>query len=83
MFCLDALITMQSSYTHYSYMFVLYHCVYLRRVPVRKDTCGIVAVSINMSGQQYPVIWTIANLPFDCFKALAVPKPLGMFMCIC
>jgi len=48
-----------------------------RRVAVRKDTCGIVAVSINISGQQYPVIWTMTNLPYDCFKAMAVPKPLG------
>ncbi|XP_065915644.1 cleavage and polyadenylation specificity factor subunit 1-like [Dysidea avara] len=59
---------------------ILFLCEHLPswsgRVPVRKDTCGIVAVSINMSGQQYPVIWTMANLPFDCFKAIAVPKPL-------
>lgn len=48
-----------------------------RRVAVRKDTCGIVAVSINTSGQQYPVIWTMTNLPYDCFKVMAVPKPLG------
>ena len=44
---------------------------------MRKDTCGIVAVSINMSGQQYPVIWTMTNLPYDCFKLMPVPKPLG------
>lgn len=48
-----------------------------RRVSVRKDTCGIVAVSINMAGQQYPVIWTMTNLPYDCFKVMSVPKPLG------
>lgn len=51
--------------------------IVFRRVPVRKDTCGIVAVSINMSGQQYPVIWTMTNLPYDCFMTMAVPKPLG------
>ena len=50
---------------------------------MRKDTCGIVAVSINMSGQQYPVIWTMTNLPYDCFKAMAVPKPLGQDVCVC
>ena len=61
------------------YFRVYYH---LRRLPVRKDTCGIVAVSINISSQQYPVIWTMANLPFDCFKAMAVPKPLGELVCV-
>lgn len=49
----------------------------VRRLPVRKDTCKIAAISLNMQEKVHPVIWSMDNLPFDCQTALPVPKPNG------
>ena len=48
-----------------------------RRTAVRTDTCSIVAISLNIQQKVHPVIWSLANLPFDCFSALPIPKPIG------
>ena len=55
---------------------LIYHSYY-RRLPVRKDTCRIAAISLNMQEKVHPVIWSLDNLPFDCQKTLPVPKPNG------
>eukprot|EP00118_Oscarella_pearsei_P015222 m.136215 g.136215 ORF g.136215 m.136215 type:complete len:1413 (+) comp38172_c1_seq126:32-4270(+) len=47
------------------------------RVAVRQDTCALIAISMNIVQKVHPVIWSLNNLPFDSFKALAVPKPIG------
>ncbi|XP_077982143.1 cleavage and polyadenylation specificity factor subunit 1-like [Glandiceps talaboti] len=47
------------------------------RVAIRKDTCCIVAISLNIEQRVHPVIWSLGNLPFDCFKAIPIPKPIG------
>ncbi|XP_032830400.1 cleavage and polyadenylation specificity factor subunit 1 isoform X1 [Petromyzon marinus] len=47
------------------------------RVAVRQDTCGIVAISLNIAQRVHPIIWSLSSLPFDCTQALAVPKPIG------
>lgn len=50
---------------------------YVGRVTARQDTCCLVAVSLNVSQKVHPCIWTVANLPHDCYKVLPVPKPIG------
>lgn len=47
------------------------------RVSLRQDTCHIVAISLNITERLNPVIWSLSGLPYDCKKALAVPKPIG------
>lgn len=47
------------------------------RVAVRKDTCSIVALSLNLQQRVHPVIWSVANLPMDCCQVCPVPKPVG------
>ena len=47
------------------------------RVVMRKDTCSIVALSLNLQQRVHPVIWSVANLPMDCCQVCAVPKPVG------
>ncbi|GFN92292.1 cleavage and polyadenylation specificity factor subunit 1, partial [Plakobranchus ocellatus] len=55
-----------------------YKCfVLLRRTAVRTDTCCIVAISLNIQQRVHPVIWSQANLPFDCFCVAPIPKPIG------
>ncbi|KAF9586527.1 Cleavage and polyadenylation specificity factor subunit 1 [Lunasporangiospora selenospora] len=47
------------------------------RLAVRKDTCSLVVVSLNITQKVYPVIYSIDQLPYDCTKIIAVPKPVG------
>lgn len=50
---------------------------YFSRIAVRQDTCAMVAISLNIQQKVHPIIWQYSNLPFDCFQAVAVKKPLG------
>ncbi|KAF9961999.1 Cleavage and polyadenylation specificity factor subunit 1 [Mortierella alpina] len=47
------------------------------RLAVRKDTCSLVVVSLDIIHKVYPIIYSIDNLPYDCTKVIAVPKPVG------
>ncbi|KAG0089651.1 Cleavage and polyadenylation specificity factor subunit 1 [Podila epicladia] len=47
------------------------------RLAVRKDTCSLVVVSLDITHKMYPIIYSIDNLPYDCTKVIAVPKPVG------
>ncbi|XP_063236950.1 cleavage and polyadenylation specificity factor subunit 1 [Bacillus rossius redtenbacheri] len=47
------------------------------RIAVRKDTCAMVAISLNIQQRVHPIIWSVSNLPFDCTQAIPVRKPLG------
>ncbi|CAC5370760.1 CPSF1 [Mytilus coruscus] len=52
------------------------------RTAVRADTCCIAAISLNIQERVNPVIWSMNNLPFDCCKVMAVPKPIGGVMVV-
>ncbi|XP_067935054.1 cleavage and polyadenylation specificity factor subunit 1-like [Watersipora subatra] len=60
-------------------LFILYEPIktWAGRLPVRRDTCKIAAISLNLLEKVHPVIWSLDNLPFDCQKSLAIPKPIG------
>ncbi|XP_014260039.1 cleavage and polyadenylation specificity factor subunit 1 [Cimex lectularius] len=47
------------------------------RIAVRRDTCCMVAISLNMDQKVHPVIWSVNNLPMDCFSLVPVAKPLA------
>ena len=47
------------------------------RVAVRKDSCSIVAISLNIQEKVHPIIWSLGNLPFDSMKTYPVMKPIG------
>lgn len=48
-----------------------------RRIAVRQDTCAMVAISLNIQQRVHPIIWSVSNLPFDCYQVVPVKKPLG------
>lgn len=50
---------------------------YFSRIAVRQDTCAMVAISLNIQQRVHPIIWSVSNLPFDCYQAVPVKKPLG------
>ncbi|ETW04544.1 hypothetical protein H310_03775 [Aphanomyces invadans] len=41
------------------------------------DTCCLTVLSINLTTRLHPKIWSIGNLPSDCFKVSPCPAPLG------
>ena len=47
------------------------------RVTERQDTCGMVALSINLIDETHPVIWQMSGLPYDSSALFPIPKPLG------
>ncbi|XP_039280662.1 cleavage and polyadenylation specificity factor subunit 1 isoform X2 [Nilaparvata lugens] len=47
------------------------------RIAVRKDTCCMVAISLNIQQRVHPVIWSVTNLPLDCTQVVPVARPLG------
>ncbi|KAF9924351.1 Cleavage and polyadenylation specificity factor subunit 1 [Linnemannia zychae] len=47
------------------------------RLAVRKDTCSLVVVSLDITHRVYPIIYSIDHLPYDCTKIIAMPKPVG------
>ncbi|XP_071082054.1 cleavage and polyadenylation specificity factor subunit 1-like [Haliotis cracherodii] len=60
-------------------VFILYEplMTWTGRTAVRADTCSIVAISLNIQQKVHPIIWSLSSLPFDCFMAIAVPRPIG------
>lgn len=60
------------------YIFLNYlQIVVFSRVAVRTDTCAMAAISLNLQQKVHPIIWSMANLPFDCTRAVPIKKPLG------
>lgn len=53
------------------------YIIFFSRVAVRNDTCAMAAISLNLQQKVHPIIWSVANLPFDCVKAVPIKKPLG------
>ncbi len=60
-------------------IFILYEPLptWSGRVAVRKDSCSIVAISLNIQQKVHPIIWSLGGLPFDCFSIAPIPKPIG------
>ncbi|KAL7640863.1 UNVERIFIED_CONTAM: hypothetical protein RMT77_008000 [Armadillidium vulgare] len=77
---IDNIKDMQFLYGYYDpTLVILYEPIktFPGRVAVRQDTCCFAAISLNIRQRLNPVIWSLQNLPYDCFKLLAVPKPIG------
>ena len=47
------------------------------RLAVRMDSCAMVALSLNIHQRVHPIIWSVNSLPYDCFRVMPVPKPVG------
>ena len=47
------------------------------RIAVRKDTCRLDVLTLDVKERVSAFIWSREILPFDCVKILSVPKPIG------
>ncbi|XP_063696234.1 cleavage and polyadenylation specificity factor subunit 1 [Culicoides brevitarsis] len=77
---IDNVIDIQFLHGYYEpTLLVLYEPVrtFPGRIAVRQDSCMMVALSLNIQQRVHPVIWSVQNLPFDCFKAIPLKKPIN------
>lgn len=44
---------------------------------MRKETCVLTALQLNIAQRVQPVIWTVERLPHNSLQLVAVPEPLG------
>ena len=44
---------------------------------MRKDTCRLDVITLDVKEKISAFIWSKEGLPFDCVRALPVPKPIG------
>ncbi|KAI0216603.1 Cleavage and polyadenylation specificity factor subunit 1 [Lamellibrachia satsuma] len=60
-------------------IFILYEPLptWAGRIAVRKDSCSIAAISLNILQRVHPIIWSLSGLPFDSLQAFPVMKPIG------
>ena len=50
---------------------------YSGRIAVRKDTCRLIVISLDVKEKMSAFIWSREVLPFDCLRAVPVPMPIG------
>ena len=50
---------------------------YAGRIAVRKDTCRLDVISLDVKERISAFIWSREVLPFDCTRAVPVPMPIG------
>ncbi|CAG8638902.1 15184_t:CDS:10, partial [Funneliformis caledonium] len=45
-----------------------------------KDTCSVITVTLDISKQKYPVVFTRDTLPQTCLKLISVPDSMGVII---
>ncbi|KAL6046955.1 mRNA cleavage and polyadenylation factor subunit [Balamuthia mandrillaris] len=50
---------------------------WIGRYALARNTCIVSAVSLNLSQQSHPRIWSVEHLPHDCYKLVSVPEAVG------
>jgi cleavage and polyadenylation specificity factor subunit 1 len=47
------------------------------RIILKHNTCTVTAISLDVVRGHYPVIWTVKNLPNECYQLIPLPDPFG------
>ena len=62
----------------YIYYYYYYHIIItISRLAQKNDTCSLVVVSLDLTQHIYPVLFSVDHLPYNCFKLISVPSPVG------
>ncbi|KAJ3053431.1 Cleavage and polyadenylation specificity factor subunit 1 [Rhizophlyctis rosea] len=58
---------------------ILYETVqtWTGRLAARRDTKSLIAISLDLTQRNYPVLFRVTNLPYNCTMLLPVPSPVG------
>ncbi|KAK3255851.1 hypothetical protein CYMTET_34990, partial [Cymbomonas tetramitiformis] len=53
------------------------------RLAVRKDTCRLSVMSVNLADKRHPLVWSAKGLPSDAFRVYPAPSPIGGAVVFC
>jgi cleavage and polyadenylation specificity factor subunit 1 len=48
---------------------------------LKKDSCALTALSLNLSAKRHPKIWGAQSVPYDAYKIVAVPSGGALVFC--
>jgi cleavage and polyadenylation specificity factor subunit 1 len=48
---------------------------------LKKDSCALTALSLNLSAKRHPKIWGAQSVPYDAYKVVAVPSGGALVFC--
>lgn len=48
---------------------------------LKKDSCSLTALSLNLSAKRHPKIWGAQSVPYDAYKIMAVPSGGSLVFC--
>jgi cleavage and polyadenylation specificity factor subunit 1 len=48
---------------------------------LKKDSCALTALSLNLSAKRHPKIWGAQNVPYDAYKIVSVPSGGALVFC--
>ncbi|KAI8851683.1 CPSF A subunit region-domain-containing protein [Chytridium lagenaria] len=51
--------------------------VWTGRLAARRDTRSLVVISVDTTMKTFPIIYHVHQLPYNCYKILPVPPPVG------
>ncbi|KAI8825062.1 CPSF A subunit region-domain-containing protein [Fimicolochytrium jonesii] len=53
------------------------------RLAARRDTKRLIVISLDLDQKSYPVLFRVNHLPYNCFKLIAAPSPVGGVLTFC
>lgn len=47
------------------------------RIYLKRNTCTLSAISLDLNRKHYPIIWSVKSLPHSCYQLIPLKDPIG------